>query len=73
MRCVLTDGVCEIEGEDGRLGVESVGDGGTVHGVFFDDWENDLVCVVNLDDIHARITATPSQYKMAWSSRRLTS
>ena len=31
----LTDGVREIEGEDGRLGVEAVGDGELFTGFFF--------------------------------------
>ena len=43
--------------------------GNCSRGFFFDDWENDLlVCVVNLDDVRTRITATPSQYKMIWNS-----
>ena len=42
--------------------------------MFLDDWENDLfVCVVSLDNVRTRTATTPSQYKMTWSSRRLTS
>ena len=70
----MTDVLREIGGKEGKLGVEVVGGGGEFLVLFLDDWENDLfVCVVGLDDVRTRRTETPSQYKMTWRSRRLTS